>query len=140
MTRPDSDAGCMGQCLKNQAKQGEMSLEELKQWHSLGSAEALKIELSENGLKQIAIQSKKFALSYRNGKFGAVHGVCNHVGGPLGKGRLEGDYIVCPWHYWKFHRLTGEGEPGYEEDRVPRFDLKEEQGELLVCLDRKSVV
>ena len=22
--------------------------------------------------------------------------VCNHVGGPLGDGRLDGNYIVCP--------------------------------------------
>jgi multimeric flavodoxin WrbA len=45
---------------------------------------------------------------------------------------LEGDYIVCPWHHWKFHRITGEGEPGYEADRVPRFDLRVEAGRLLV--------
>ena len=41
---------------------------------------------------------------------------CNHVGGPLGDGRLDGDYITCPWHNWKFHRCTGKGEPGFEED------------------------
>ncbi|KAB2956847.1 MAG: Rieske 2Fe-2S domain-containing protein, partial [Thermoanaerobaculia bacterium] len=32
--------------------------------------------------------------------------------GPLGQGRLDGDYVVCPCHGWKFHRATGEGEPG----------------------------
>ena len=47
---------------------------------------------------------------------GVVSNVCNHVGGPLGEGRLEGDYIVCPWHDWKFHRCTGAGEPGFETD------------------------
>ena len=53
--------------------------------------------------------------------FGAVSNICNHVGGPLGEGRLDGDYIVCPWHNWKFHRGTGVGEPGFEEDRVPSY-------------------
>jgi nitrite reductase/ring-hydroxylating ferredoxin subunit len=61
----------------------------------------------------------KIALTYRDGVFGAISGVCNHVGGPLGKGALDGDYVVCPWHYWKFHWLTGFGEPGFEADRVP---------------------
>jgi len=28
------------------------------------------------------------------------------VGGPLGEGRLNGDYIVCPWHQWTFHRAV----------------------------------
>lgn len=40
--------------------------------------------------------------------------------------------MVCPWHNYKFHRLTGEGEPGYEDDRVPRFASKVEAGRLLV--------
>jgi nitrite reductase/ring-hydroxylating ferredoxin subunit len=50
------------------------------------------------------------------------------VGGPLGEGKLDGEYVVCPWHYYKFHRVTGEGEPGYEADRVPRHDVKVENG------------
>jgi phenylpropionate dioxygenase-like ring-hydroxylating dioxygenase large terminal subunit len=29
---------------------------------------------------------------------GAVAGACNHVGGPLGQGRLHGEHVVCPWH------------------------------------------
>ena len=62
----------------------------------------------------------------------AVSNVCNHFGGPLGEGRLDGDYITCPWHGWKFHRRTGVGEPGFEEDRVPTFPVKVESGRVLV--------
>jgi multimeric flavodoxin WrbA/nitrite reductase/ring-hydroxylating ferredoxin subunit len=76
----------------------------------------------------------RLALSCVDGEFGAVSGVCNHVGGPLGEGRLAGEYIVCPWHNWKYHRKTGEGEPGFEGDRVPRHDLREEDGKLYVNL------
>jgi multimeric flavodoxin WrbA len=54
------------------------------------------------------------------------------VGGPLGEGTLDGDYVVCPWHYWKFHCRTGEGEPGYEEDRVPAHDVRVANGRVLV--------
>jgi multimeric flavodoxin WrbA len=67
-----------------------------------------------------------------DGNFGVVHNACNHAGGPLGQGTLDGDYIVCPWHNWKFHRVTGEGEPGFEADCIPRFDFKVEGGRLLV--------
>lgn len=105
------------------------------QWHSLGTLESLKVDFHDTAIKQIVVNGKKIALSFRDGSFGAVHGICNHAGGPLGRGNLEGDYIVCPWHYWKFHRKTGEGEPGFEEDRVPRFNLKEEKGELLIDLE-----
>jgi nitrite reductase/ring-hydroxylating ferredoxin subunit/multimeric flavodoxin WrbA len=98
------------------------------QWHDLGAV----AELSRTPLKQVLVGKTKIALSCADGTFGAVHNTCNHAGGPLGEGVLEGDYIVCPWHHWKFHRITGEGEPGFEDDRVPRFDVKIEAGRLLV--------
>jgi len=99
-------------------------------WHDLGET----AELARHPLRQIAIGRTKIALSCRDGRFGAVSGACNHVGGPLGEGHLDGEYIVCPWHHWKFHCRTGEGEPGFESDRVPSYELKEEGGRLWVNL------
>lgn len=100
------------------------------QWHDVGAAE----ELCQRPLQQIAIGRSKIALSCRAGEFSAISGICNHVGGPLGDGRLDGEYVVCPWHNWKFHRRTGLGEPGYEEDAVPRHDVKVESGRVWVNL------
>jgi multimeric flavodoxin WrbA/nitrite reductase/ring-hydroxylating ferredoxin subunit len=77
----------------------------------------------------------KIALSCRGGEFGAISGVCNHAGGPLGDGHLDGDYVVCPWHHWKFNRRTGEGEPGFEADRVPSHALRIEDGRVYVNLE-----
>jgi multimeric flavodoxin WrbA/nitrite reductase/ring-hydroxylating ferredoxin subunit len=99
-------------------------------WQDLGAVS----ELRQRSLQQIALGRTKIALSHRDGVFGAVSGVCNHAAGPLGEGKLEGDFVVCPWHHWKFHRVTGQGEPGYEMDQVPRYALKEEGGRLLVDL------
>jgi len=99
-----------------------------EQWHDAGDA----AELAGTPLRQITLGRTRIALSCVGGAFGAVHGACNHVGGPLGQGTLDGDYIVCPWHNWKFHRVTGEGEPGFEEDRVPRFAVKVENGRVLI--------
>lgn len=104
-------------------------------WHSLGKLEKLKAAFASKPLQALTVAGKKFALSYKDGTFGAIHGSCNHAGGPLGEERLDGEFVVCPWHYWKFHRTSGEGEPGYTEDRVPRFDLKEENGELWINLE-----
>ncbi len=99
-------------------------------WHDLGAVEALK----KSPLQQLQAGRTAIALTYKKGKFSAVSGICNHVGGPLGEGRLEGNYIVCPWHNYKFHCKTGEGEPGFESDRVPSYETKIEQGRLLVNL------
>jgi multimeric flavodoxin WrbA/nitrite reductase/ring-hydroxylating ferredoxin subunit len=97
-------------------------------WHDVGEAAVL----ATRPLQQVVVGRTKVALSCVGGRFGVIHGVCNHAGGPLGHGTLYGEYVTCPWHNWKFHRVTGEGEPGFEEDRVPRFESKVEGGRLLV--------
>lgn len=97
-------------------------------WIDLGPADALK----EPPVREIMAGRLRIALSYKDGEFGAVSGICNHVGGPLGKGTLDGEYLVCPWHHYKFHRCTGAGEPGFEADRVPQFALKIDGGRLLL--------
>lgn len=101
-------------------------------WHDLG----LIADLSKYPLQQLEVAGKKIALIYKEGQFNAISGVCNHVGGPLGDGCLEGDYVVCPWHYYKFHWKTGEGEPGFEDDRVPVFPVKTENGRVYLSLNR----
>jgi len=97
-------------------------------WTDAGAAD----DLATRPVQEIMLGRTKVALTCREGVFGAISGVCNHVGGPLGKGTLDGDYVVCPWHYWKFHWQSGIGEPGYEADRVPAHEVKVEAGRVLV--------
>ena len=102
-----------------------------ERWRALGAVD----ELKQKPLRQVVIDKVAIALSYRDGKFGAISGRCNHVGGPLGDGKLTDDgYIVCPWHHWMFHRESGEARPGIPSI-VPRHDLREQDGMLYVNLD-----
>lgn len=105
-----------------------------EQWADVGSAE----ELARRPLQTVRVGATRIALAFQDGAFSAISGVCNHVGGPLGDGRLDGEYVVCPWHNWKFHCRTGQGEPGFEEDAVPAYDVKVEAGRVLVNLDPRT--
>ena len=79
------------------------------QWHRLGRVD----ELKTKPLQSIQAGKVIIALSYRDGEFGAIAGLCNHVGGPLGDGQVNAEgYVVCP----------------------PRYDLKTENGDLFVNL------
>ena len=100
----------------------------MPEWIDVGSID----ELSKKPLQTVSAGRTKLAVSCVNGEFGVISGVCNHVGGPLGEGRLNGDFVVCPWHNWTFHRSKGTGEPGFEDDCVPRYEFKIENGRLLV--------
>ena len=96
-------------------------------WHDLGPIE----EFTRTPLTAAVIGRLKVVVTYQGGQFGVLSGVCNHAGGPLTDGRLDGEYVVCPWHHWKYHCRTGQGEPGYEQDAVPRYDVRVEGGRLL---------
>jgi nitrite reductase/ring-hydroxylating ferredoxin subunit/multimeric flavodoxin WrbA len=98
------------------------------EWIDVGAAEDFK----RAPLFEVKLGERLVAVSFKDGRFGVISNVCNHVGGPLGKGRLDGEFVVCPWHQYKFHRCTGEGEPGYEADKVPGYGVREENGRLLV--------
>jgi len=100
-------------------------------WIDVGAS----AELAARPVQEVRVGTKRVAITHRDGEFGAISGVCNHVGGPLGHGTLDGDFVVCPWHYYKFHWRTGEGEPGYEADRVPSHAVKVENGRVLVSAE-----
>lgn len=108
-----------------------MSDDHTPDWHDLGDA----AELAKNPLQERKVGRTALAVSCVDGVFGVVSGVCNHVGGPLGQGRIDAQgFVVCPWHGWKFHHVSGVGEPGFEEDRVPAYATKVEGGRLWVDL------
>src|SRR5882762_4514661 len=107
---------------------------EEENWIDVGATE----ELAKKPLRRVNAVNRDLAISWKDGTFGVVSNTCNHVGGPLGEGCLDGDYIVCPWHNWKFHRCNGLGEPGFEEDRVPAYEARVENGRLLVRADNPT--
>ena len=95
-------------------------------WRDIGDA----AELSKHVVQQVLLGTVKIALTCKSGEFGAISGNCNHAGGPLGHGSMEGDYVVCPWHQYRFHRATGLGEPGFEEDAVPAYHVRVRDGRV----------
>jgi nitrite reductase (NADH) small subunit len=71
------------------------------------------------------------ALFNVDGQFHALDGVCPHQGGPLGKGRLEGCIVTCPWHGWQFDVHDGQHQLS-ATIRQERFDVRVEDGDVFV--------
>lgn len=100
----------------------------MSQWISLGKAS----ELKKKPLQEINLVDKLVALSFHEGVFGAVSGICLHSGGPLGQGSLNKEgYIVCPWHQWMFHCKTGQARPGTPA-QVASYELRIKGDELFI--------
>ena len=100
------------------------------QWTGIGSVEEPRMK----PLQEVSPGKTTIVLTYKDGSFAAISGVCNHVGGSLGEGTFDDDYAVCPGHHWKFDRQTGQGAPGYEQDRVPAYATSVEKGRLYIDL------
>ena len=65
------------------------------------------------------------------GEFHALDGICPHQGGPLGKGKLTGCIVTCPWHGWQFDVVSGQ----HQTSRTlvhPRIAVKVEGSDVLV--------
>ena len=62
------------------------------EWTIVGNVD----ELRQKPLQEIMCGTMLIALTYQNGSFAAISGICNHAGGPLGEGTLDGDFVVCP--------------------------------------------
>jgi nitrite reductase (NADH) small subunit len=75
------------------------------------------------------------ALFNVEGNFYALDGVCPHQGGPLGKGKVAGCVVTCPWHGWQFDVRTGQHQIS-RTVRQPCLPTRVEAGEVYVDLDK----
>lgn len=115
------------------------------QWTLVGSIPVLLKEMEAQGfLKELNINERKIVLSYHDGAFGALNNKCNHMGGPLSKGKLKKGCIECPWHYWEFNHQTGEAVKSSTEPlsshggTVPHYPLKIEGDFLYISMSEES--
>ncbi len=74
-------------------------------------AKVLAAKLSELGpgsMKKVEVAGMDdIVVANVGGKIYAMRGVCNHQGGPLSEGELNGNVITCPWHGAKWDVTTG---------------------------------
>jgi len=80
------------------------------------------------------VEGREVAIVNLDGEFHALDNLCPHEEGPLGEGFVQGETLVCPWHYWEFDVRTG----AYLDDPstcVRRYETRVEDGEVLVKLD-----
>src|SRR6478735_11490802 len=83
--------------------------------------------------RECVAAGRMVALFNVDGQFYALDGICPHQGGPLGKGRLNGCIITCPWHGFQFDVTTGQHQTSKSLVH-PTFPVKIEEGGVWVDL------
>lgn len=64
-------------------------------------------EIPAGTIREIRLEERTIALANVDGRFYAIDNVCLHRAGPLGKGKLAGSVVTCPWHGWTYEVSTG---------------------------------
>ena len=85
--------------------------------------------------RELVVGGQIVALYNVDGTLYALDGVCPHQGGPLGKGRLCGSVVTCPWHGWQFDVCSGQHQ--FSASVVqPRFPVRVEGSAILIDVER----
>ena len=91
-------------------------------------------EVAPGAMKLCSIEGHDdIVLANVAGTFYAMRGVCNHAGGPLAEGTLEGEIVICPWHGSKWDLKTGKcTEFPVELDPEPIYTVSLEGDDVFV--------
>tara|TARA_Y100000590_G_scaffold1904_1_gene2405 strand:- start:2479 stop:2784 length:306 start_codon:yes stop_codon:yes gene_type:complete len=69
---------------------------------------AEKDEIKSGKSKEFDLDGKKIAVFNQDG-FHALDGICQHQDGSIAsEGKIEGDIVECPLHFWHYNIKTGE--------------------------------
>lgn len=83
--------------------------------------------------REFVVQDRIVALFQVDGRFYALDGICPHQGGPLGRGKLCGGIVTCPWHGWQFDVVTGQHQANRTLQQ-PGYSVKVEGQEIYVAV------
>ena len=66
------------------------------------------IEIPENKGKEVEVNGNRVAIFHANGRFYALEALCRHQDGSLAPGKIHGEVVECPLHFWHYNIRTGE--------------------------------
>jgi nitrite reductase/ring-hydroxylating ferredoxin subunit len=91
-------------------------------------------KLPPGTMKQCQVEGQEdIVVANVDGTICAMRGICNHAGGPLGEGMIEGQIIACPWHGAKWDVKTGKmAEFAMDLDPEPVYKVSVEEDDIFV--------
>jgi nitrite reductase/ring-hydroxylating ferredoxin subunit len=89
-------------------------------------------ELTLGAVKVVKVGGVDVMVANIEGKLYAIANKCTHVGGPLGKGKLAGSVVQCPWHGSEFDVKTGAVVKGPAQKPEPTFQVKVENSAVWI--------
>lgn len=80
----------------------------------------------------VEVERVPVMLLRRGGEVFAVQEWCPHAGGPLSEGKIEGEFVECPWHGSRFCLSDGRPVQGPASAPLRTFEVREQGGRIAV--------
>jgi 3-phenylpropionate/trans-cinnamate dioxygenase ferredoxin component len=91
-------------------------------------------ELLPGSMKSVKVEGKEILLVNIAGRVYALDARCNHAGGDLSKGTLEGTTVICPRHKSHFDVTTGNRVSGPAKTGQPVYETKIEGRKITLAI------
>ncbi|VFJ12430.1 Rieske (2Fe-2S) protein [Candidatus Nitrosocosmicus franklandus] len=65
-------------------------------------------DIKEGSGKELNINGQRIALFLSKNRYYAIEALCRHQDGSLAPGKVEGEVVECPLHFWHYNIRTGE--------------------------------
>lgn len=89
-------------------------------------------DVGDGELLRVEAANVPVVLTRHKGQLRALSATCLHAGGPLHKGHIEDDCIICPLHGSRFRLADGVPERGPAAMRQPTWDVNVVDGRIQV--------
>ena len=89
-------------------------------------------DLAEGGMIRVDVGGNRVLVAVVEGKPYAMGAVCTHERAFLDEGGVVGHEVTCPLHFSCFDVRTGEVTAPPAEDKEPVYEVKVEDGKVLV--------
>jgi 3-phenylpropionate/trans-cinnamate dioxygenase ferredoxin subunit len=93
---------------------------------------ALAADIPPGRMKRVEAHGAQITVANAGGAFLAFADECTHDGGPLCEGELDGESVVCPWHFSRFNIRTGEVIESPAHEPVKTYPVRIESGTVWV--------
>ena len=94
---------------------------------------AEKNTISLNNGKEFDINGKKIAIFNQDG-YHAMDAICVHQDSSIATGKLDGDIVECPSHFWHYNIKTGELQDYLKGVKLQTYPVEERTDGIYINL------